>query len=131
MLLHLEWDRGTEQPRRLRLKLEAYRAYFVARPQASCNQVLLVAPGDQRERLIRDVVKAVSDRERECCRFWTTTATRLRATGSLGAVWWGPDRPQGTPVPAMPGLARSARRIEDSIAKPAWWERRSGGGPGA
>jgi len=59
VLLHLEWDRGTEQPRRLRLKLEAYRAYFVARPQASCNQVLLAAPGDRRARLIRDVVKAV------------------------------------------------------------------------
>jgi Replication-relaxation len=131
VLLHLEWDRGTEQPRRLRLKLEAYRAYFVARPQASCNQVLLVAPGDQRERLIRDVVKAVAARDRECCQFWTTTATRLRAAGSLGAAWWGPDRPQGTLVSSMPGLARSARRIEDSIAKPAWWERRSGGGPGA
>jgi len=28
LLLHLEWDRGTEQPRRLRAKVAAYAGYF-------------------------------------------------------------------------------------------------------
>src|SRR3989442_1206503 len=28
VMLHLEWDRGTEQPRRLRAKLAAYASYF-------------------------------------------------------------------------------------------------------
>ena len=49
MLIHLEWDRGTEQPRRLRAKLQAYIRYFVDRPHASANQVLWVVPTRARE----------------------------------------------------------------------------------
>ena len=48
VLIHLEWDRGTEQPRRLRAKLHPYTAYFAERAGACHNQVLFVAPTEQR-----------------------------------------------------------------------------------
>jgi hypothetical protein len=44
VLIHLEWDRGTEQLRRLRAKLAAYARYFNDRPAAGANQIAFVAP---------------------------------------------------------------------------------------
>jgi len=89
VLIHLEWDRGTEQPRRLRAKLHAYTGYFADRPGASANQVLFVAPTEQRERQISYLLPDHSDAERESCRFWTTTTAFIAAAGPLGAVWAG------------------------------------------
>src|SRR6266566_41730 len=68
VLMHLEWDRGTEQPRRLRAKLVAYAAYFNDRPAAGANQILFVAPTEQRERQILSLIRDYVDADRECCR---------------------------------------------------------------
>jgi hypothetical protein len=130
-LLHLEWDRGTEQPRRLRLKLLAYLRYFAGRPQASANQVLLVAPTLARELQLQRLLRELADAEPECCRFWTTTAERLLTDGPLGAIWSGGEGGRRLAITAMAGLPRSPRPIEDSLGKPQWWLRRPGGGAGA
>jgi hypothetical protein len=132
VLLHLEWDRGSELAKRLRLKLGAYISYFVDRPNASQNQVLVVAPTDQREEQVVRVAFSVVPRDRECCRVWTTTTARLGTSGPLGSVWRGMDH--STPriaLPFMAGRPRSSRRVQDCIGKPRWWERRPGGGQGA
>src|SRR5207245_11220555 len=87
VLLHLEWDRGTEQPRRLRAKLAAYAGYFNDRPGAGANQVLFVAPTQERERQILRLLRDHTDSDRESCRFWTTTSAFVGASGPLGPVW--------------------------------------------
>ncbi len=129
-LLHLEWDRGTEQPRRIRAKLGAYVSYFLDRPEASSNQVLFVAPTEQREEQIRQVADEMRQRGHECCLFWSSCLRRLESSGPLGSIWRGtpPDR---IALTDMPGLPRSTRRIEDCIAKPGWSQRRPGGAEGA
>ena len=129
-LLHLEWDRATEQPRRLRLKLLGYLRYFADRPQASANQVLLVAPTPTRGLQLQRLLSELADPERECCRFWTTTAL-LWSGGALGAIWSGFEGGCRLTITAMAGVPRSPRPIEDSIAKPQWWLRRPGRGAGA
>jgi len=132
VLMHLEWDRGSELAKRLRLKLGAYISYFVDRPGASHNQVLVVAPTDQREEQIARVGFSVLPKSRESCRVWTTTTERLAVAGPLGDVWLGVERL--TPpiaISFMAGRPRSSRRVEDCIGKTGWWERRPGGGEGA
>ena len=131
VLIHLEWDRGSELAKRLRSKLRAYVAYFIDRPGASHNQVLVVTPTDQREEQVARVAFTVLLRARECCRIWTTTTERLTSAGPLGKIWRGVQRPNGRiALPLMPGRPRSSRRIEDCIGKPGWWQRRPGGGEG-
>ena len=127
-LLHLEWDRGTEQPRRLRLKLLSYLRYFVDRPHASANQILLVTPTPARERQLQSLLHDPVDGGRECCRFWTTTTELLRAAGPLAPIWWADG--ERLSLPAMAGLPRSQRSIADCIGKPEWWLRRPGAGAG-
>src|SRR5207245_7326277 len=83
VLLHLEWDRGSELAKRLRLKLGAYISYFVDRPSASQNQVLVVAPTAQRSEQIARAAFGVMPRRRECCRVWTPTTAPLGASGAL------------------------------------------------
>jgi hypothetical protein len=131
VLIHLEWDRGTEQPRRLRAKLHAYTAYFADRAGASANQVLFVAPTEQRERQISYLLPDHSDVERASCRFWTTTTAFIAATGPLGAVWAIDVSKRRVSLLDMAGLPRSDRPAEDAVAKPAWWLRRPGGGGGS
>jgi hypothetical protein len=118
--------------KRLRLKLGAYISYFVDRPSASQNQVLVVAPTDQREEQVARVAFSVLPRGRECCRVWTTTTARLAASGPLSNVWRGVERSTTLRIalPFMAGRPRSSRRVEDCIGKPRW-ERRPGGGQGA
>jgi hypothetical protein len=132
VLLHLEWDRGSELAKRLRRKLGAYISYFVDRPSASQNQVLVVTPTDQREEQVERVAFSVMPRGRECCRVWTTTTFRLGTSGPLGNIWRGVERlTPRVALPFMAGRPRSPRRVEDCIGKPSWWERRPGGGQGA
>ena len=111
VLIHLEWDRGSELARRLRLKITAYMSYFGDRPGASHNQVLFVSPADQREEQIRQVAFSVLPRSRECCQVWTTTIGRLAANGPLGDVWRGSNvGPRGSRFPSCPVVrARRAR----------------------
>ena len=130
LLLHLEWDRGTEQPRRLRAKLLAYVRYFADRPHASANQVLLVAPTEARESQIQRLLREAIDPDRECCRFRTTTVDLLAAAAPLEAIWSDANG-RRLALASVPGLQRSPRRVEDSIGKSAWWLRRPGGGAGA
>jgi hypothetical protein len=131
ILIHLEWDRGTEQPRRLRAKLHAYTAYFADRAGASANQVLFVAPTEQRERQIAGLLPNHADADRESCRFWTTTIAFIAATGPLGAAWASDGSGRRVSMLDMAGLPRSDRHVEDAVAKPAWWLRRPGGGGGS
>jgi len=131
LLLQLEWDRGTEQPRRLRAKLQAYVRYFVDRPHASANQILWVVPTRPREEQLERLLREVAYPDRESCRFWTTTSDLLGASGPLAAIWLGGADKVRRAFDSTPGLARTERRIEESIGKPEWWLRRPGGGAGA
>jgi protein involved in plasmid replication-relaxation len=130
VLIHLEWDRGTEQARRLRAKVIGYAAYFTDRPGAGANQVLFVAPTEERERQILSLIRDYGNAERESCRFWTTTTAFIAASGSFGDVWaGGGSRRVG--LKAMDGLPRSERDVDASVGKPGWWLRRPGGGAGS
>lgn len=131
LLLHLEWDRGTEQSRRLRAKLLSYNRYFIDRPHASANHVLLVVPTQAREHQLRRLLVEAADPDRESCRFWTTITDLLASAGPLASIWSDGTRAARHQLAFMPGLARSERRIEDSIGKPEWWLCRPGGGAGA
>ena len=131
LLLHLEWDRGTEQPRRLRAKVLAYVRYFADRPHASANQVLLVAPTEAREFQLQRLLREAIHSDRECCRFWTTTTDLLAAAGPLEVIWSDREHGRRLALASMAGLPRSHRRVEYSIGKPEWWLRRLGGGAGA
>ena len=131
LLLHLEWDRGTEQLKRLRGKLRSYTDYFMGRPGASNNHVLLVLPNDIRERQVLRMLQDTDTTRRECCRFWTATAAQVAAHGPLADIWAsGHDNGRVGPL-SMSGQPRSTRLIADSIGKPGWWQRRPGGGAGA
>jgi len=130
VLIHLEWDRGTEQPRRLRAKLAAYVGYFNDRPGASANQILFVAPTEQRERQILSLLRDHADSDRESCRFSTTTTAFISATGPLGAAWAGKGS-RRVGLLDMAGVPRSERQVEACIGKPSWWLRRPGGGAGS
>jgi len=130
VLLHLEWDRGTEQSRRLRAKVAAYAGYFNDRPGAGANQVLFVAPTEQREQQILGLLRDCVDSDRESCRFWTTTTAFIAAWGPLGQVWTrnGSIR---VGLKEMGGQPRSERAVEACVGKLGWWLRRPGGGAGA
>ena len=130
VLIHLEWDRGTEQPRRLRAKLAAYARYFNDRPAAGANQIAFVAPTQQRETQILSLLRDHADSDRESCRFWTTTTAFVASAGPLGPVWAGngPDRLR---LADMEGLPRSERQIDASVGKRDWWMKRPGGGAGS
>jgi len=131
VLIHLEWDRGTEQARRLRAKLHAYTAYFADRAGASANQVLFVAPTEQRERRIAGLLPNHADADRESCRFWVTTTAFIAAAGPLGAVWASDGSGRRVSMLDLAGLPTSDRQAEDSVGKPDWWLRRPGGGGGS
>ncbi len=130
VLIHLEWDRGTEQPRRLREKLAAYAAYFNDRPGAGANQIAFVVPTEQRERQIHGLIRDHVDSDRESCSFWTTTTAFIATSGALGAVW-AASGSRRVGLKEMAGLPRSERATEACVGKPGWWLRRPGGGAGA
>ena len=133
LLLHLEWDRGSEQARRIAGKVRAYVAFLIDQPDAECNQVLFVAPNQRREEQIARVAAELVPKGRPCCRVWTTTAARLAEAGPLGQSWRDVSQPKAPlAAPAeMPARLGSARAVEDCIGKPTWWDRRPGGGEGA
>jgi hypothetical protein len=132
LVFDLEWDRGTEHERRLRQKVRSYVKYFGGRRGAHRHHVLWVVPGDAREGEVADAIASVHTSSRECCSFWTTSIARLTADGPLGPIWQPAPKPGDLIAFAdMAGMPRVRRRVEDSIGKPAWWERRPGGGEGA
>jgi len=129
----LEWDRGTESPRRLGVKVSQYVAYFGRRNQAALTNVLFVAPNSAREETIRESLsRRLPSGSQSCCTFWTCELSRLAFAGPLGPIWRsvrGEDRPAA--LVELPAHPRSSRRAEDCVGKPGWWLRRPGGGEGA
>jgi len=128
----LEWDRGTEHPRRIRQKANGYVTYFRGRRQADLHHVLFVAPTRVREGELHDLISQVLPPNVNLCRFWTTAVETVSSIGWLGAVWLqvaGP--PHRYAFADMPGFPRGPRSAWDSIARPGWWKRRPGGGEGA
>ena len=133
MVLLLEWDRGTESPQRLGVKVSEYVRYFERRREAEVNNVLFVASTPVREGVIQSVIdRRLPSGTRPCCRFWLTSVDRLQEEGPLAAIWSpvgsGLDRLRLAGLPARP---RSERSAADCIGKRTWWERRIGGGEGA
>lgn len=128
----VEWDRGTESPRRLRDKVETYARHFTGRDDAHLNHVLFVVPDRAREETLTAIVAAVREprRQRACCSFWTADAPTLHTDGVLSGIWRGDDGSR-LPLRAMAAHPRSARLAAHSVAKPGWWEHRPGGSEGA
>ena len=131
VLFALEWDRGTEAPQRLARKAQGYVSHRAGRVGES-NHVLVVLPSPTREDSIRDALARVMSAGRSV-RFWTTHAALIHELGPLGEIWKeaSSEHESRIDLPAMPGRPRTARRVEDCIGKPTWWERRPGGGGGA
>jgi len=146
IIFDLEWDRATESMARIRAKIRSYVGYFEHYRNAEKHHVLFVVPADDRE----DKLQYTIWRERpwldskDCCTFWTTTAYRLWLWGPLGAIWLQADiRASESPTLSVTKLRiRTAfnqlapiqpdqRPIAGCIGKPAWWERRPGGGQAA
>jgi hypothetical protein len=111
----------------------AYVDYFRRRRDASLHHLFFVVPTEGREAEVQRVVQAAMPPRGECCRIWTTSIGRLRSGGPLAPIWQevSPHGSGRLGLGQMPGLPRSARQTEDCIGKPAWWERRPGGGEGA
>ncbi len=133
VVFFLEWDRGTEQCRRLRMKVSRYGSYFRGRREASQNHVLFVVPSTARENEVQRVIRGtIEAADEESCRFWTATVERLREMGPLGRIW-GPTGDMSEPVQLaeLPRQRRSLRPVASSIGKLIWWERRPAGGEGA
>jgi len=130
---HLEWDRGTESPARLRRKIAGY----LNSPGALGSLVLFVAPDAGREGTIRAAVSKVCREARAPAhitgRFWTATVRHLDALGSLGEAWRRVDERDGPrlALPELPGRERGAWRVEASIGRPGWWVGRPAAGEGA
>jgi Replication-relaxation len=128
----LEWDRGTEYPRRIRTKANGYITYFGGRRRADLHHVLFVAPTRIREGELHDLIGPLLPPNLNLCRFWTTAVETVSSTGWLGAAWLeigGP--PQRFAFADMPGFPRGQRPASDCIGKPEWWKRRRSGGEGA
>ncbi len=128
----LEWDRGTEHPRRIRQKANGYITYFRGRRRADLHHVLFVAPTRVREGELHDLISPVLPTTVNLCRFWTTAVETISSLGWLGAVWLQiAESPHRHAFADMPGFPRRPRLASDCIAKPEWWKRRPGGGEGA
>ena len=139
----LEWDRATESLHRMRQKIASYVGYFEHFRDADKHHVLFVVPSDDREdslqyEIWRERLNFASD---TCCSFWSTTSDRLRWWGPLGTIWHKvqnrAEKPppigitrvgQRIPFQELPPMGDSDRSTDDCIGKPAWWERRPGGG---
>lgn len=134
VVLLLEWDRGTESPRRLGVKVSQYVSYFSRRKQAALSNVLFVTPNSAREETVRDSIRRrLPAHQQTCCTFWTADLSRLAESGPLGPIWRPLRGESGRPTALveLPSHPRSPRRVEDCVGKPGWWLRRPGGGEGA
>lgn len=143
ILFDLEWDRATESMDRLRQKIASYVGYFEHFRNAEQHHVLFVVPTDDREDKLQYAIwhgrpNLGSD---NCCSFWTTTSDRLRWWGPLGTIWLKVENRASEPPPLsvtklgrripfkrLPPMQPNERTIAGCIGKPAWWERRPGGG---
>ena len=133
VIFFLEWDRGTLQRARLRMKVSHYRNYFRGRRRATATHVLYVVPTQAREEQVRtEIGRALFRVGSDCCRFWTTTVERLHRDGPLGRIWWAAGAPERfVQFEELPMQPPSGRPATACIGKPYWWERRPAGGQGA
>lgn len=131
VLLLLEWDRGTESPSRLRAKFSTYANHFEDKTDARLSNVLVVAPTPSREETIRELLALLIRGRDRCCGFWLTNLDLLSRSGPLGEIWLPVAGGRRHCLRELPARPASLRQVEDSIAKPRWWERRPGGGEGA
>jgi len=128
----LEWDRGTEHPRRIRTKANGYVSYFRGRRHADLHHVLFVAPTRLREGELHDLIGPVLPPNVNLCRFWTAAVETIATIGCLGGLWLEiGGSPRRVAFADMPGHPRGQRLASDCIAKPEWWKRRPGGGESA
>jgi hypothetical protein len=132
VLLHLEWDQGTEPRRLLKRKVAVYVTYFADRPQARCNHVLFVVPTPAREAEVQRIARPELPDSTECCKLWTAPRELLEAVGPLGPAWRevGGNAERASLV-SLSTRPRQAGPVADTIGKALWWERRPGGGEGA
>jgi hypothetical protein len=143
ILFDLEWDRATESMGRMRQKIASYVGYFEHFRNAEQHHVLFVVPTDDREDKLQYTIWQARPHfgSDSCCSFWTTTSDRLRWWGPLGTIWLkvenrAPEPPplsvtklgKRIPFQRLPPMQPNERAIADCIGKPAWWERRPGGG---
>jgi hypothetical protein len=128
---HLEWDTGTETPQRLTEKVRGYADYHLDREADEFNHVLWVASREAREVTVRRAIARA--RPDASVRHWTTNEPLLCARGALGPLWWATGESDVTraQLAELPGRERSARKVEQALGKPGWWEWRPGAGEGA
>jgi Replication-relaxation len=127
----LEWDRGTEAPRRLAAKARAYTTYFMERPGGGANHVLFVGPGRVRESSIRAAIASAASPGLRPVTFLTTHTELLHTHGPLGEVWLASGDDRRVRLGELEGWPRTGRRVADCLGKPGWWDRRPGAGEGA
>jgi hypothetical protein len=130
VLFAIEWDRGTEGAQRWTRKVQTY-AREQAGPERAARTVLVIVPSPTRERSVREAVARGLGRT-STVRVWTTDARLLAERGPLAALWLEVGNAAGDRhrLTDLPGRERTARRVEDCIGKPMWWERRPGAGEG-
>lgn len=146
IIFDLEWDRATESLDRVREKIRSYVGYFEHYREAEQHHVLFVVPSHHREAKLQQSIWRQRPRFRSdsCCRFWTTTLGRLRESGPLAAIWLPVEIRNAEPPSRQDTRLRTRIAlnqltpvqldegpIDDCIGKPAWWERRPGGGQAA
>jgi len=135
ILFFLEWDRGTESPKRIREKVGDYVRHFAGRRHANLNHVLFVTPRRSRELTVAGAIRdSIPSADRDCCRFWTTTVDDLHSAGPLGEVWGAvaEDAPiKRLPLAQLPALAQTGFEVSECIGKQRWWELRLRGAEAA
>ena len=90
LTLLIEWDRGTEGPRRLARKLRHYVGWGTS-PAATDAVALVITTTSEREALIHDLAAGLACRQGlPAPPLWTTTAGQLAGQGMLAPVWWAP-----------------------------------------
>jgi hypothetical protein len=97
----VEWDEGSMTARDLAAKLYEYQRFLRAREWGSYDTnvmpvLLFIVPEKAQERRVITIARAILAAEGIMVR--STTATRLRREGPLGAIWYPitPREPQAT-----------------------------------
>lgn len=142
--IELEWDRSTESLGRIRGKAASYVEYYSHFWDSERHHVLFVLPTHDREVDAREMIWHERPRysHLKCCRFWTSTHSRVRGY-PLERIWLPVDvRSQKEPdldilarlrtaITAMKPQGENERPFRDCIGKERWWDRRPGGGQAA
>lgn len=119
----LEWDRSKEDASDLRSKGRRYLESSRGR-----RTVAFVAPTPNRMDKIADCLRPAACGR---VRFVATTVDALAERGPMAPIWRDVRDGEALSLDEVGGPARDPRRnIEDCLAKPGWWTRRTFGGEG-